>query len=719
MDHEQPHIVAAEKPQWFKSPLASDRLRRPSEAQPAASDLFKNTDRAADEQGHGGSDSYDGYPPFQRYEEPTLLEIFYDLFFAANYNVFAQNQAVTNHQRFKAYVGYFSLLWGTWLVVTLYDVRYVTDSVFERVARAVQLGVLVGFTVVAPNFNPEDQDQTTMMTMSLMLFLSRLCLAIEYAHTLAQIYKFKRARRPFYFQIAINAVSALVYLGITFRFQGKQSRVYITWYIFTAGEAILSLVMSNYWKTLSFTRTHLMKRLSLITVMILGESIQTVAQNIATMVKTPAAWNSFTIGMITAASGTIYFVFLVYFDWMRHLQLPALRQQIWTALHYPFHLSLVLFMRGFTQLILFGKAFNVFNTLSDNWVYDPSPGARTLDIDVFDMTSSAIADSLANETNQIFDLYPPPDLVTRVVVNHSIANISTIPDATWANLQKYYSAAATNESAVLDDNTLNGFLTLMEQAIVIFSAIANSVSKSFGIDVSGEVKAKQPSDNNPLKLSENEVTISDKTNQRARLVFAYTYVACGCTLILLVMMALVSRMSPLGRLPRLRFVICTLFGIGIALTAVLFFAPNKADSFLLTAWPIPAIALGWFVVTVLVHVRGSAGGGRTRSALDTVRNILGLFRPRRRNKEAGRQPDDDGDSQRVILRVWPPTRENTDLSAAETLKSAAGGAAAPRGRRVSFRDVSPKGAPRLDSPDSSGLRNADHDHRKADGSERV
>lgn len=124
-----------------------------------------------------------------------------------------------------------------------------------------------------------------------MLFASRLCLAIEYAHTLAQIYKYKRARLPLYLQIAINTLSAVVYLGITFRFQGKQSRVYITWYIFTAGEAVVSLVISNYWKTLSFTRTHLMKRLSLITVMILGESIQTVAQNIATIVKTPAAWS--------------------------------------------------------------------------------------------------------------------------------------------------------------------------------------------------------------------------------------------------------------------------------------------------------------------------------------------------------------------------------------------------------------------------------------------
>ncbi|TQW00849.1 Low temperature requirement A [Cordyceps javanica] len=643
MDHEEPDIVAAEKPSWFKSPLASDRLRRASEAQPHRESpkdalLWANSD---DQVG------YDGYPPFKRYEEPTLLEIFYDLFFAANYNVFAQSQEVTNHQRFKSYVGYFSLLWGTWLVVTLYDVRYVTDSIFERVARAVQLGVLIGFTIVAPNFNPEDQDQSTMMT---------LC---------------------------INVLSAAVYFGITFRFQNKQSRVYITWYILTAAEAVVSIVISNFWKTLSFTRTHLMKRLSLITVMILGESIQTVAQNIATIVQTPAAWNPYTIGMITSATATIYCVFLVYFDWMRHLQLPPLRQQIWTALHYPFHLSLVLFMRGFTQLILFVKAFNVVTTVLNIWAPDVDvPDAVASD---FNVTSRAVADQLLNQTNMVFELYPPKsDSVVRAVVNHSIANISMIPDNTWPDIQQWL--LNFNDTTDLNDTTLNEFTIFIDQLFTIISSLTNSVFTLFDIDVSKDVQLKHPGDNsNPILLAENQIKISDKTRQRARLVFAYTYIACGCTLVLLVMMALVSRMTPVGRLPRLRFVICTLLGIGLALAAVIFFNPDEADNFLDSPWPIPAILLGWLVVTILVHIRGS---GRAR-VLDTARSIMSLFRPRKGDKKVLSQ-DENADSQQVVLQFWPPTRENTDLSAAETLQGS--GNAAPRHeRRVSFRDVSPKG----------------------------
>jgi hypothetical protein len=40
----------------------------------------------------------------------------------------------------------------------MYDVRFLKDSIFERMARGVHLGVLVGFVVVSPNFDTQDQD---------------------------------------------------------------------------------------------------------------------------------------------------------------------------------------------------------------------------------------------------------------------------------------------------------------------------------------------------------------------------------------------------------------------------------------------------------------------------------------------------------------------------------------------------------------------------------
>lgn len=56
------------------------------------------------------------------------------------------------------------LIWTTWFVTGLYDVRFVTDSVFERCTRAVHLGVLMGFITVSPNFDPSDQDPRVFQT---------------------------------------------------------------------------------------------------------------------------------------------------------------------------------------------------------------------------------------------------------------------------------------------------------------------------------------------------------------------------------------------------------------------------------------------------------------------------------------------------------------------------------------------------------------------------
>ncbi len=109
---------------------------------------------------------------------------------------------------------------------------------------------------------------------------------------------YRRARVPLLLQTLLNVATGAIYLGITFRFEhydksNHNSRVFITWYIIAAGEAILTIVLSNFWRALSFTRTHLMKRMSLLTVMILGDGIVSIAQNVVTIVKRPDAWSAY------------------------------------------------------------------------------------------------------------------------------------------------------------------------------------------------------------------------------------------------------------------------------------------------------------------------------------------------------------------------------------------------------------------------------------------
>lgn len=106
--------------------------------------------------------------------------------------------------------------------------------------------------------------------------------------------RYKKAHLPLYLQIGLHAAASAVYLGVTFRFTSeKDSRVYMTWYFIAGGEAILSLLLSNLSPVASLTKTHLMKRMTLLTVMIMGEGIQQLAKEVVTIVKNPTAWGEY------------------------------------------------------------------------------------------------------------------------------------------------------------------------------------------------------------------------------------------------------------------------------------------------------------------------------------------------------------------------------------------------------------------------------------------
>jgi low temperature requirement protein LtrA len=133
---------------------------------------------------------------------------------------------------------------------------------------------------------------------------SRLALAIEYASILWHLRKFKRTHLPFYFQIAIHFIASMIYLGITFRFsEDKQSRVFITWYVVGSLEVVLTLGLSLGFSILSLVKTHLMNRMSLLTIVILGESIVALAEKVVIIVEGPDAWGKTFEVLYTSLSG--------------------------------------------------------------------------------------------------------------------------------------------------------------------------------------------------------------------------------------------------------------------------------------------------------------------------------------------------------------------------------------------------------------------------------
>lgn len=86
-----------------------------------------------------------------------------------------------------AYIGFLGIIWFTWLQVTLFDIRFARDSVFERVCKAIQLGAMVGFASAGSRFSTRVQEENAWAFQSLSLILtgSRGLLAVQYTINIA------------------------------------------------------------------------------------------------------------------------------------------------------------------------------------------------------------------------------------------------------------------------------------------------------------------------------------------------------------------------------------------------------------------------------------------------------------------------------------------------------------------------------------------------------
>ena len=218
------------------------------------------------------------------------------------------------------------------------------------------------------------------------------------------------------------------------------------------------------------------------------------------------------IGIVTAATATIYFVFLVYHDWMHHSYLPAIRQQIWTLLHFPFHLSLILFMQGFTQFIIWTKAMSLFNSIDDKWLGSGDDDSNVdSSIDWSQVTSQNVAWGYSNATDTFFKAYPPKYYDAWLAVDAAIQNITTLPDDLWAQVVKYGDTENVND---ISDKNWDYAITYWNSFNTILGTMANSCFQALGLDLTTELIKKNPN----AKQDQFQIQVAASTLERYHLV---------------------------------------------------------------------------------------------------------------------------------------------------------------------------------------------------------
>ncbi|KAF2821170.1 hypothetical protein CC86DRAFT_303518 [Ophiobolus disseminans] len=318
---------------------------------------------------------------YKQHHEASTIELFYDLFLVANL-------ALIN------YLKLFTLVWFTWLSTTLFDVRFSIDCVWNRLHKAIQFGTFTAFVFAGPVFDKysNSHDAMSYKNFAIALVVSRAAIAIQYAVVMWQGRMFRQTLVPLGLSTLVHAVAAVGY-GITvalFPMGEVGLEEQITWVIIAIVEGLFIFLIAIVWRIVSFKYTHLVERLQLLTLIIIGEGIIGMVKSVACITKGQSVNNHTEIGTVIAAVIILYLLWMLYFDQLSNDRFGSVRQQIWSLLHYPLHTTILLCVEGNTSLIVWNS---VVQGLKWMWSLAPinysDPGAG------FDDTSD-----LLNHLNQ-------------------------------------------------------------------------------------------------------------------------------------------------------------------------------------------------------------------------------------------------------------------------------------------------------------------------------
>ncbi|KAF2762113.1 hypothetical protein EJ05DRAFT_496983 [Pseudovirgaria hyperparasitica] len=310
---------------------------------------------------------------FSQRHEANSMELFFDLFFVANLALFTQYHIIVDNDGFVNYVAFFGILWGTWFSITMFDVRFADDCMYERACKLVQCAVFVVFSLVGSHFQPtgsrtygisQTPSNETLQILSYALAASRALFAIQYLNVayFCYIRGLKQVILPVVLNVLCYSISAtaLGLLSLAFRTPDYLRYVYVVWYATMVIEIICVLGVSAKWRDISFKHTHLVERMGLLTLIVIGEGILGIGKTISIILRTTQVSEYYGLTLVILL--IIFMMYAIYFDSTPDGLIGTLRQQFWAFLHFPLHLSIIGVVEGVQQLVR-GRYFH--NTILD------------------------------------------------------------------------------------------------------------------------------------------------------------------------------------------------------------------------------------------------------------------------------------------------------------------------------------------------------------------
>jgi len=214
--------------------------------------------------------------------------------------------------------------------------------------------------LVGSQFNPASRevkgDYSNFRLLCYVLVISRGLLTIQYLVVLFFTWRARYSKLflPLGLMVAIYGIATAIFGGMTPAFRKKETGhtlVYLVWYAVMFLEAILVITISCCWRMLSFKKTHLMERMSLLTIIVIGEGAIGVTKTVGKIMGKHGldVEGCFLIMCIIVI---LVLLWALYFDNFPHGHYGTIRQQVWSVLHFPFQLGIVGVVEGSQQVAL-------------------------------------------------------------------------------------------------------------------------------------------------------------------------------------------------------------------------------------------------------------------------------------------------------------------------------------------------------------------------------
>lgn len=243
----------------------------------------------------------------------------------------------------------------------MYDVRFYVDCVFTRICKFLSFGIMVSLVSLGSLYDAILSDGKTRAFhgVAILMFATRILWVVQYATVLYFVRVFDKTLVPMCLTMMVYFTTSMVFLATWIRDRKTEfvssadgvPEVRI-WYGVICFEACAIIAIAIFWRILSFKHTHLVERVGLLSLIIMGEGIIGLVKSTSYTIQgtSISIWQESLI--VAAAILLIYLIYILYFDNVDHHGFGTIGQQIWTLLHFPTHVAILLTVEASTALLI-------------------------------------------------------------------------------------------------------------------------------------------------------------------------------------------------------------------------------------------------------------------------------------------------------------------------------------------------------------------------------